>query len=311
MRSYGKGVYITLLIFILCVFTAGCREKQDVKDQAAKASVNEEKVQATAEEVVVQPNEKGTAIIKNLKKEDGLTRINDNIVVNTDPTVVKVNSTLVYSGKEAVLIDTGADTNEAKRMKDFIQKNSLKLTNIIFTHYHFDHVSLQPEFAAKDTKLIRGENITDGQEIKVGDKTLRLIKTPGHDEDHDISVEIVDYNILVAGDIVLNCEIPIFNSAQLIPKLKSSLEIIKKKEYDAIIPGHGELIEPRKAVQRNLDYINNLERYIDKIIDKGKSEDEVSKISLEQCLKNSNELDPCSVQSHGGNVWKMYELKKK
>ncbi|MEM0165254.1 MAG: MBL fold metallo-hydrolase, partial [Saccharolobus sp.] len=119
-----------------------------------------------------------------------------------------VNTYLLISGNESIIIDAGGDMKE---IIDYIRKNKLKLNSIIATHGHFDHVmgvnQIKREFPSanflineKDLGLLKRAGtmassmlnlvisdiippdgyVKEGDEIKVGDDKIRVIETPGH-----------------------------------------------------------------------------------------------------------------------------------
>jgi glyoxylase-like metal-dependent hydrolase (beta-lactamase superfamily II)/rhodanese-related sulfurtransferase len=96
-------------------------------------------------------------------------------------------SHIVGSNGEAAVIDP---TYPAQKYLEFAQKEGLKITKVIDTHQHADHVS-----AARDLAQIAGaklyfskleeynidsEKIEDGSSVPIGAKQLRVIHTPGH-----------------------------------------------------------------------------------------------------------------------------------
>ena len=189
--------------------------------------------------------------------------IANNIYVNTGE-YFKVNSVLVVDGKEAVLIDTGYDKIEGERIKNFIDENDITLKNIIITHNHSDHTSNISLFNLPNEMIIKKSSNSDGIVIKVGDKNLRLIDTYGHNLDNHLSVEIVEDNILVAGDVYVTNLLPLLNYGGT-SKLKSTLMMIKEKNYNIIIPGHGDIIDTKSGIKRQIDYIDNVEKAIVKL----------------------------------------------
>jgi glyoxylase-like metal-dependent hydrolase (beta-lactamase superfamily II) len=96
-------------------------------------------------------------------------------------------SHIIGSSGEAVVIDP---TYPAKKYAEFAQKEGLKITGVIDTHQHADHVSAARELAQiSGAKLylskleeykIESEKIGDSDTIPFGEKHLRVIYTPGH-----------------------------------------------------------------------------------------------------------------------------------
>jgi len=148
---------------------------------------------------------------------------------------------LVKSCNEAALIDTSDDKEQALRIKEYINKNNLQLKNIILTHMHDDQkrnidmlkgngVNVTTPFGAKDNEI-----------ISLGDKTIKILHTPGLFDSKHFNVEIDD-EILVAGDIITTAEstqtcVTYDNFKALI----ETLERLKDNRYSLIIPGHGDI----------------------------------------------------------------------
>jgi glyoxylase-like metal-dependent hydrolase (beta-lactamase superfamily II) len=114
-------------------------------------------------------------------------------------------SHIVGSDGEAVVIDP---THPASKYVEFAQKEGLKITKVIDTHQHADHVS-----AAKDLAQLAGsklyfskiedykldaERYDDGDIIQFGKKQLRVIHTPGHTQGSMSFV--VDDKYMFTGD---------------------------------------------------------------------------------------------------------------
>ena len=95
------------------------------------------------------------------------------------------NCYLVQSAKNAVIIDPGA---EADKVLDAV--GDCEIVVILATHRHFDHVSAIQELKnatgaraaihSKDWLAGFDLELEDGQKIKFGSETLKVIHTPGH-----------------------------------------------------------------------------------------------------------------------------------
>lgn len=111
-----------------------------------------------------------------------------------DTTIIQVEkigkgclSHIIGSNGEAVVIDP---TYPASKYSEFAQKEGLRVTKVIDTHQHADHVSAAKELAQiTGAKLylskleeyqLESEKIEDGSSIPFGLKQLRAIHTPGH-----------------------------------------------------------------------------------------------------------------------------------
>jgi len=244
--------------------------------------------------------------LNSIKTQDGLLQINENVFVNNE-SKYNVNMTLIVSGKQAAIIDTGYGKEEVQRVKNYIEKNSLEVELIVITHNHFDHKANIELLKSDNTKVYDYANTEDGQVIKLGDKSLRIIDTPGHDGDRHISVELMDYNMLAAGDIVSSSEPPAIMSPDIFMTYKATLEKIFNNKYTLIIPGHGPLVNTASMKERSLNYLNNTEKIVAAYLKKGTSSAEITKVSLEQCAKEYKEYTASHSQTlHRNNLLNIY-----
>src|SRR3989338_3452143 len=98
--------------------------------------------------------------------------------------------------KEAAVVDAGW---EADKLMEIANKEKLKISKIILTHSHYDHVQKADELASKTNaevyfyelefseikKHIKNPNIKlikvkNNDEIKVGNIKIKVIHTPEH-----------------------------------------------------------------------------------------------------------------------------------
>ena len=115
----------------------------------------------------------------------------------TGPAPYFTNSFLLVSGGEAAIIDPAPD---AARFAPLLEKENARLTHILLTHGHFDHVYgldsvraawpaarlclFRADAAGSDDRPVRESPeilwLTDGQSLTVGDTSLVVLHTPGH-----------------------------------------------------------------------------------------------------------------------------------
>jgi glyoxylase-like metal-dependent hydrolase (beta-lactamase superfamily II) len=97
-------------------------------------------------------------------------------------------SYVLISGSEAVVIDPSQYVEEYERL---LEEWNATLTAVLETHAHADHISGADALAAvhavphylhpDDVGLLGGTTpIDDGDELVIGDVTLRVVHTPGH-----------------------------------------------------------------------------------------------------------------------------------
>lgn len=108
--------------------------------------------------------------------------------------------------KEAVIFDSVIE--QVERDTALIKRLELKLEYSIETHVHADHITgaakLREIFACKTlvpqnskVSCSHGE-LKDGDEIKVGEITIKTIATPGHTNAHN--AYLINNRILISGD---------------------------------------------------------------------------------------------------------------
>jgi glyoxylase-like metal-dependent hydrolase (beta-lactamase superfamily II)/rhodanese-related sulfurtransferase len=92
---------------------------------------------------------------------------------------------------EAIVIDPGRD-----RVDDYLRvarRKGLRITRIVETHTHADHISGHRDLAAltrapillhrASSAVFDHETLQDGDELRIGDVRLRVLHTPGHTPD--------------------------------------------------------------------------------------------------------------------------------
>lgn len=162
-----------------------------------------------------------------------------------DVTIIQVEkigkgclSHIVGSNGEAVVIDP---THPAQKYLEFAQKEGLKITKVIDTHQHADHVSAAKDLAQlASAKLylskleeykLESEKIGDSDTIPFGTKHLRVIHTPGHTAGSMSFV--VDDKFVFSGDTL-------FVEGIGRPDLRDQVEEFATKLYDTL---HNKLLK--------------------------------------------------------------------
>ncbi|MCM8763219.1 MAG: MBL fold metallo-hydrolase [Candidatus Omnitrophica bacterium] len=169
--------------------------------------------------------------------------------------------------REAVVIDPGAD---APAIKDILNKFKLKLSFVINTHGHIDHIGADPEFnvpicihrediaslkdAQKNLSLwldkpfainsLPIKTLEDKETIVIGKIALKVIHTPGHtagsiclllDNKHHPKIIFSGDTLFRSG--VGRTDIPGGSWKDLILSLKNRILILP--DDTLVYPGHG------------------------------------------------------------------------
>lgn len=131
--------------------------------------------------------------------EGGMSRWNQVLNANTaikenNLTIIQIEkvgkgclSHIIGSNGEAMVIDP---TYPPSKYLEFSKKENLKITKVIDTHQHADHVSAAKElakianadlyFSSREEYNFEHKKARDGELIPVGNKQVRVMHTPGH-----------------------------------------------------------------------------------------------------------------------------------
>ena len=169
--------------------------------------------------------------------------------------------------REAIVIDPG---DEVQRIITELEKRTLKVTSIVITHAHIDHVAGAHKLRAltgapvymnaRDRELLdaldwqarwlgvetppRTEvdlEARDGTVLQLGKADFQVIETPGHTQG-SISLLIPQEKKLIAGDTLFRgsigrTDLPGGDSHQILSSIQTRL--LKLPEETVVIPGHG------------------------------------------------------------------------
>ncbi|OGE51850.1 hypothetical protein PENARI_c012G09775 [Penicillium arizonense] len=169
------------------------------------------------------------------------------------------NTYLVGKGRDRILVDTGEGCPIwLKTLVEYLDKNQLKISHVLLTHWHPDHVGGVPALLAKYPELTtavykatpdRGQNpINDGQTFVTEGATLQALFTPGHSKDHMCFV-MEENGAMFTGDNVLG-----HGTSVALEDLKTYMESLRIMTHDMRAgglkigyPGHGAMIEDLSA----------------------------------------------------------------
>jgi len=167
--------------------------------------------------------------------------------------------TLVKSNGKKIIVDPG--WNRAKLLES-LKRENLKTKDVDYvflTHNHPDHVLLAGIFEnAKivDELYIYFEDVITKHGGVIPDTELKIIRTPGHMEEHcSLVVPTREGTCVVAGDVFWwldnekqevninkpDNDVEHMNLQKLIASRKNILEIA-----DYVIPGHGKMFKVKK-----------------------------------------------------------------
>lgn len=142
--------------------------------------------------------------------------------------------------REAAIVDP---SYVAKDLFHILQQQHLFLKYLINTHSHHDHTDGNV-YILEHTKAIlvtanpanHGLSVTDGDELTLGNLTLKIIATPGHTAD---SICILADGKLFTGDTLFVGDVGITRSREdALLEFNSIKKILSLPDVTAIYPGH-------------------------------------------------------------------------
>lgn len=181
--------------------------------------------------------------------------------------------------REAIVVDPG---DEIGRIQEILERHGLKVTAIVITHAHLDHIGGAAKLKAltgapvylnpNDQELydmvdvqaqwmgMRPPETTeidvdaaDSSTLKMGATQMTLLHTPGHTQG-SLCVWIPAENKLLAGDTLFRdsvgrTDLPGGDHPQLIRSIHEKLLVLPEEAI--VIPGHGEVTTIGREKERN------------------------------------------------------------
>ena len=271
-------------------------------------------------------------------------RVSEDIFIFTSEMYAQVTASVILTNEGAIVIDTLPFPAESRELAEFVHRRHRRGARyVINTHYHADHVYanyLFPEAQIISHRLCRQNlaDVTDEQLRKIksdtpglddvklrvptivfdnemgihlGNRSLRLIHLPGHSPD-GIGVYVDGDRILFSGDAVM--PLPYFAGGDH-GTLKRTLLRIMDLKPENIIQGHGDTLlrgEITATLERQIDYLNCVEKLAKSAVRKRKSMKMLRQIGLEECGESPIPLDGLVRQLHYANLVTLYnKIKKK
>ncbi len=73
--------------------------------------------------------------------------------------------------------------------------------------------------------------------------------------------------------------------------LENTLNKLKENNYELIIPGHGDIVEAKEAIDTNLEYLKNAVQKVSEIINSNNDINELNSIKAEEYVSTTQYLD--------------------
>jgi glyoxylase-like metal-dependent hydrolase (beta-lactamase superfamily II) len=180
---------------------------------------------------------------------------------------------------EAIVVDPGEETSRIQRR---LTELGLKLTQILITHAHIDHVGgalrlkrltgapillnendlpllrmmeMQAAWLGVETPETESPdgNLTDGQKVGLKNLAAQVLHTPGHTQG-SVCLYFKRLDLLVSGDTLFagsigRTDLPGGNSKQILASIHGRL--LGLPEDTTVLPGHGPITTIGEEKQRN------------------------------------------------------------
>jgi cyclase len=217
------------------------------------------------------------------------------------------NVTAVVDRSSTLLIDSGMDSRAVELNDAIFKATARPVTQLVNTHWHFDHTGGNAFFGSAGVTIIAQENVKrqlssvqevpfiglrDGNypeqavptvsysstmALRQGSERLRLANYGSAHTDGDTIIYVAPANVAVVGDIFSNAFYPIIDltSGGSIDGLILSVDRIlaQTDEQTKIVPGHGP-VATRADLQTYRDMLAQVRQRIKSLITAGKTMDE-------------------------------------
>lgn len=268
-------------------------------------------------------------------------RVTGDIFVFFSELYVQVTAGVIVTEAGVVVIDTLLYPDETQQIRRFIDERlQQSVRYVINTHHHADHTTgtcFFPEADVVSHRLCREILDTRGRDslahskrtssemadielvlpqlvfddsltLRTGDKTLHLEHMPGHSADC-IGVWVEEDNVLFAADTVM--PIPYFVDGSYDDFLQT-LRRLQKRDYEAIVQGHGDIIlrgEVTSRIQEDIQYLETLKKKVTGILasisdahNMDNLQQALASIDIASCGKSHILLNGVAAQLHEQNV---------
>ncbi len=269
------------------------------------------------------------------------TRVADDTWVFTSGLYVEVNAGLVVTAEGGILIDTLPFPSETKQIIEFAQRVCPQgIKYVINTISHADHVygscffpdaeliaheqcrqflidygykSL--EDAKEHTPELRSVEIrlpklifSEGMVIRLGDKTVHLIHSPGPSPEL-CAVHVREDKVLFASDLMM--PVPLIANPLADPEaFKRSLLNLHDYNLECIVQGHGDILlrgEVSSSIDASVKYLNDIQVLVDNLIAEGATKHDLLEYDVERFDRSRIPLGGLVQQFHSNNLLYLWE----
>ena len=210
------------------------------------------------------------------------------------------NVGVLRTERGSVVVDSMTFRSQGARIFERAQDFGGPLQALVNTHYHVDHTHGNPAFPvgtkvvstertlryleALDADYWQGdaagtlpnETFRNAHELRVGEKTLRLLHPGRGHTDADLVVLFVEDKVLHAGDLFFNGRYPNIDleAGGSVREWVATLDRVLELDFEHVIPGHGPVTD-REGLRQFQSFMRQLAREGDRAAREGWSVDEM------------------------------------
>jgi glyoxylase-like metal-dependent hydrolase (beta-lactamase superfamily II) len=194
------------------------------------------------------------------------------------------NVGVLRTGAGAVVVDTMTFRSQGVRIRELAEKlGGGPVQVLVNTHYHLDHTHGNPAFPAGMRVVATGRTLDyllaldadywegdaegtlpnevfqNEYELRVGDKTLRLLHPGRGHTDGDLVVLFVEDRVLHTGDLFFNGQYPNIDleAGGSVAAWVATIDRVLELDFDRVIPGHGPVTD-REGLRAFQSFVRQL-----------------------------------------------------
>lgn len=270
-------------------------------------------------------------------------RVSPDIYVFTSDIYIQVTAGAIVTPQGIILIDTLPLPMESREMAEFLAlRCPTGVRYVVLTHYHADHtygaylypdakivahtrcrnlLASQGQAALEKAKQEAPEleevqlrlpelTLDEGEmDLHLGNKTIRILWTPGHSEDM-VSVFLEEDRVLFASDTLMPVPTIVDGDPET---LKASLRRLMELEPENVVQGHGEVIlrgEVRSTIEDSIAYLDRIQQIAEQALREGKPRESLLQNDVEACGIPRVALNGRAQQLHVANLLTLYDRLK-
>jgi len=178
------------------------------------------------------------------------------------------NVAILATPEGAVVVDTMTFRQQGARIRELAERLAgAPVRAVVNTHYHLDHSHGNPGFpggtqivashrtreymlafdagywAGGNAETLPNDLVETRHELRVGDKTVRLLHLGRGHTGGDLVVHFVEDRVVALGDLLFHGRYPNVDleAGGSIAEWDATLERVLALDFDRVIPGHGPL----------------------------------------------------------------------